>query len=182
MGSRSRFIAIPLMAVALLGVLGLRAWWWFATGAEIPLTEAEAQHYLDRMVAAAREGDFDDLCRLNGAVANCQRDLQVACPEEPNHGKGLPPEQLHQLCQKAVPPEAPQVIASRHASKEVPDGTAGRVLVVAGIDGWGRQYRTDVMVFRENRSHFKAINAVYWSNERMGASRPPYSARAEPAR
>jgi hypothetical protein len=44
------------------------------------------------------------------------------------------------------------------------------VLVVEGVDGLGRPYRTEVFVFRENRYHFKAINGVYWSNYRFAES------------
>jgi len=88
------------------------------------------------------------MCRLNGAAVNCRRQLNMAGED-------------------AVPPAPPQVVSSRYHEKDTPDGTPGRVLAVAGIDGRGRPYRTEVMVFRENRYHFKAINAVYWSNFRI---------------
>lgn len=93
---------------------------------------------------AAQARDLERVCHLNGAYLNCRRTMDYA------GGTG------------AVPSEPPVVTGTRYHPKE-PGGTAGRVLVVEGKDGLGRPYRTEVFVFRENRFHFKAINAVYWS-------------------
>lgn len=129
-----------LLLAALVGF-----WWW--TRLTPPVTEAEARAYLDRIVAAAQSRDFEAMCRLNGAVMNCEAQLRLAGMD-------------------ALPTEPPRVTGTRYHRKE-PGGTAGRVLVVEGIDGRGKSYRTEVFVFRENRYDFKAINAVYWSNFRF---------------
>lgn len=130
-----------LLLAALLGF-----WWW--TRLTPPVTEAEARAYLDKIVAAAEARDFDRMCRLNGAVSNCETQLQLAGRD-------------------TVPAEPPRVTGSRYHPKK-PGGTAGRVLILEGIDGRGKPYRTEVFVFRENRYNFKAINAVYWSNFGFG--------------
>lgn len=132
------------LGVLLLGAL-LGFWWW--TRLTPPVTETEARAYLNRIVAAAQARDFTTMCRLNGAVSNCETQLRLA-------GKD------------AVPTDPPRVTGSRYHPKGR-GGTAGHVLVVEGIDGHGRPYRTEVFVFRENRYNFKAINAVYWSNFRF---------------
>jgi hypothetical protein len=134
-----------LACVAAVGLTAAGTWWWFFGGAGIPVSEAEARRHLDKIVAAAQAHDFDRLCHLNGAVANCRWELNKVGAD-------------------AVPPDPPQVVNTRYHHKETPDDTPGRILVVAGTDAKGRPYRTEVMVFRENRYQFKAINAVYWGN------------------
>jgi hypothetical protein len=141
-----------LVPLALLAALGFGAWWWFFGGAETRVSEALARRYLDRMVAAAQARDFEALCDLNGAVLNCERTLDTAC--DPSTA---PPAIS---CKDTVPPEPPEVIATRNSPG---DGYAGRILVVRGLDGAGRPYETEVLVFRENRRNVKAINSVYWS-------------------
>lgn len=59
--SKSR-VLVQLVVLA-AGAVG--AWWWFFSGAEKPVTEAEARRYLDRIVAAAQARDFERLCGLN---------------------------------------------------------------------------------------------------------------------
>jgi hypothetical protein len=130
----------------LLVAIGWGAWWW--TRVTPPVTEAAARTYLTRIVAAARAHDFDRLCGLNGSVLMC-RDLLV--------NEGL---------ERSVPSDAPTVVGTRYLHEH--DGyVAGRVLVVEGRTPCGQRYRTEVFVFRENRFHYKAINAVYWSNARI---------------
>jgi hypothetical protein len=133
------------LGVAAVAALSFGVWWW--TRITPPVTEAEARAYLDRIVAAARARDFDKMCRLNGAVHNCRV-------------------QLAQAGEYAVPPSPPRVVGTRYY-KEGDGSVAGRALVVEGVDGCGKNYRTEVFVFRENRFHFKSINAVYWSNYKI---------------
>jgi hypothetical protein len=137
--------ALGLGLLALLA-LGVGAWLW--TRVTPPVTEAEARRYLARLVAAAQDHDLERLCHLNGAYLNCHKTLEyIGGPD-------------------TVPHDPPTVVGTRYHPKD-PGGTAGRVLVVEGVDGRGRHYRTEVFVFRENRFHFKATNGVYWSGARF---------------
>jgi hypothetical protein len=61
------------------------------------------------------------------------------------------------------------------------DDTAGRILVVRGMDGAGNPYESEVLVFRENRRGFKAINAVYWSNATIIENEQDVPLRTAPA-
>lgn len=149
-----------LVPVALLALMGAGAWWWFSGGADIPVTEAEARRYLDRMVAAAEARDFEALCELNGSVLNCRRQLDIGCDDAPATAPEV-------SCRDTVPDEPPQVVTTRSSPKTSPTDTPGRLLVVRGIDRAGKPYETEVFVFRENRRSFKAINAVYWSNAQI---------------
>ena len=133
-----------------LSLLAATAWWGW-TRVTPPVTEAEARAYLDRIVAAALAGDLDKVCDFNGAVLNCERILRE---------RGV---------RAALPSDPPTVTGTRYHPKDK-GGTAGRVLVVEGRTSCGKPYRTEVFVFRENRFHFKAINAVYWSGFNVGAS------------
>jgi hypothetical protein len=150
---KARFV----IAIAVVLAAGVAAWWWFFGGADVPVTDGEARAYLSRIVATAKRRDFDALCRLNSAVANCRHQLQVGCDNTPFNPPVVP-------CTETVPREPPTVVATRYHKRDTPDGTPGRILVVTGTDGLGRAYKSELMVFRENRHHFKAINAVYWSN------------------
>lgn len=142
-----------LVSLALLVAAGLGGSWWYFGGAETPVSEADARRYLDRMVAAAQAGDFEELCNLNGAVGNCERQLDTGCDPTPFTEPIV-------SCKDTVPPKPPEVVATRDSPGE---GYAGRILVVRGVDGAGKPYETEVLVFRENRRTFKAINSVYWS-------------------
>jgi hypothetical protein len=109
-----------------------------------PASDAEARGYLNRLVAAAQARDWEKLCHLSAAVFNCELELNTAGRD-------------------ALPPAPPTIVESRFHERQVPDGSTGRVLVVEGIDGRGRPYRTEVMVSRYE-GHLEATNAVYWSN------------------
>jgi hypothetical protein len=142
MKRRALGLGIPVLLLLVLA----GGWWW--TRMTPPVTEAEARAYLDRIVAAGRVRDFDKVCNLNGSVLNCRRILDAAM-------------------RNALPAGPPTVTGTRYYRKQQ-GGTAGRVLFVEGTTKCGKHYRTEVFVFRENRFHFKAVNAVYWSNYTFG--------------
>jgi hypothetical protein len=148
---------IPLLLVVAV-VAGI--WWWFFNGADEPVTDAEARRHLDRIVAAAQARDFDTLCRLNGSVGNCQTQLEQGCDDTPFDAERI-------SCTTTVPAARPTIASTRYHEKDTPDGTPGRILVLKGADALGRPYGSELMVFRENRNNFKAINAVYWSNSHI---------------
>jgi hypothetical protein len=60
------------------------------------------------------------------------------------------------------------VVSARYVGKQSPSDTAGYLLAVDGTDGRGRHYDSQVYVFRTDRRHLKAINAVYWSGYKVG--------------
>jgi hypothetical protein len=141
-------------ALAVVAALAVTVGVWGWTRVTPPVTEAEARRYLDRIVAAAQAHDLERVCRLNGAVLNCRETLRVI---------GGP---------STTPTTPPAVVGTRYLKKQK-GGTAGMVLIVTGTDGNGKAYRSEVMVFREDRSHFKAINAVYWSGLTIGREVSP---------
>lgn len=130
---------------------------WFATRPGSTVTEGQARAYFDRIVAAARTGDFDAMCNLNGAPPNCQLMLDVAGRDR-------------------VPADPPRVSRARYASEL---DTPGWLLVVEGLDGRARPYSTQVLIFRDDEGELKAINAVYWSgatvSDGSGPSSPSHS-------
>ena len=158
-----------LVPLAVLVAVGFGAWWWFFGGAEAAVSEAQARRYLDRMVAAAEARDFESLCRLDGAARNCERTLDTGC--DPSTA---PPAIS---CKETVPAERPEVVATRNSPS---DGYAGRILVVRGVDGAGKPYETEVLVFRENRRSLKAINSVYWSGATVIESEDDTPVRTSP--
>jgi hypothetical protein len=150
-------VKVRIFSAIVVVVAGGIGAWWFLGGADRPVTDSEAKAYLNRIVAAAGHRDFEALCRLNGAVTNCRHQLEVGCDDTPFNPPTV-------SCKETVPSQAPAVVVSRDHKKDTPDGTSGRILVISGTDGLGRPYKSELMVFRESRHHFKAINAVYWSN------------------
>jgi hypothetical protein len=127
--------------VVALAVVGL--WLTVAHRHGSPLTEAEARRHLDRIVAAARAGDLDAMCSLNGSPFNCRRTLEGT--------------------RDRVPPDPPDAVAARYVGKSATNDTPGWLLVVEGTRAAGGRYRTEVFVFRDDEGRVKAINAVYWS-------------------
>lgn len=150
-------LLIPALLVA---AAGIGAWWWFFGGAGKPVTEDDARRHLDRIVEAAQARDFEALCQLNGAVGNCRDQLRQGCDETPFDEDPI-------LCTETVPEQRPTIVSIRYHEKDSAGGTPGQILVLSGTDGLDRPYSSEVMVFRENRHNFKAINAVYWSNSHI---------------
>lgn len=153
-----------LIPVALLAVGGWGLWGWYWGDFLGPVSEAEARGHFDRIVDAAQRKDFDALCRL--AVPTCRAELQVVCPE--NFGPNLTfpkGEELERVCRESVPPDPPAVVSSRHHPEK--DGhVGGRILVVRGVDGRGKPYETEVLIFRNGRGYL-ATHAVFWSGDKF---------------
>jgi hypothetical protein len=160
-----RKLLVPILVV----VAGIGAVvWWMQGGFGGPVSDEAARSYFERIVAAAQAKDFDALCRLNSSVGTCEFELRNICPE--NFGSGPAPsfpqgEALKQVCRESVPPEPPEIVASRHHPSRG-DYVGGRMLVVRGVDGRGKPYETEVLIFRDKRS-YKAIHAVFWSNDKF---------------
>lgn len=156
-------VGLAVLAAALGGFV-----WWQQGGFGGPVSDEAARRYFDRIVAAAQAKDFEALCALNGSAGTCREELRVYCPE--NYGSGPAPQfpkgdELEQECRESVPPDPPKVISSRHHPRR--DGyTGGRILLVGGVDGRGKPYETEVLIFRDKRS-YKAIHAVFWSGDKF---------------
>ena len=118
-----------------------------------PPSGARAVAALDRAVSYARAYDFAGLCSLSDG--NC-------------------PIILDQAGRDAVPPDPPTVYATRvlQPTRLANGGwdAGGLVLQVCGIDGRGRPYRSEVLVFTTG-STVTLINPVYWSG--MGIASVP---------
>jgi hypothetical protein len=115
----------------------------------IPSVE-QAERHLDEIVRLARAGDFDAMCALGDG--NCEGMLEMAGRD-------------------AVPPDPPKVIGRRTVPSTSANGQqsfGGIVLVVCGIDGRGRAYDSEVLVFNDGNG-LRAINPVYWSRTRIAS-------------
>jgi len=158
--SRKRLLPI----VGIVVVLGVFIWWQQG-GIGGPVSDKAARSYFARIVTAAQQKDFDALCKLNASQGTCDFDLRIAC-RPPVGGPIDPGEQvLIEWCKQAVPTQAPAIISSEH--REGRSGSVGgRLLVVAGTDGYGRSYETEVLIFRDKRS-YKATHAVFWSGTKL---------------
>ena len=141
--------------------------WWQQGGVGGPVSDQAARKYFARIVAAAQEKDFDALCKLNASRGTCEFDLRIAC--RPPTGGPIDPgkEVLLEWCEAAVPTQPPEIRSSVHRPGRS-GSVGGRVLVVAGTDGYGRSYETEVLIFRDKRS-YRATHAVFWSGEKFQA-------------
>lgn len=121
-----------------------------ASTRDIP-TYDEATSFLASVVAFAQARDFDRLCGLGGGT--CRSTLRDA---------GL----------DAVPATPPGIAGSRVVQPtRRPDGTTttgGLVLQLCGLDGLGRPYSTEMLVFRDG-GRLLAIEPVYWSGIRIAS-------------
>jgi len=111
----------------------------------------EAIGILNQAIACARSGDLDKLCDLGGSRGICRHQWVSAGGEQ------------------AVPVEPPEITDTYllPAVQLQSGGRAvgGRVLVLEGVDGLGRTYRTEFYVFRSRHSGLGGLavtNVVYW--------------------
>jgi hypothetical protein len=113
-----------------------------------PPSEVETVEFLDHIVDLARAGDFDALCAVGGG--NCRRALGDAGAD-------------------AVPDAAPTILGTWLLGDTPAGGgysVGGRILEVCGVDGRGRTFRTQMLIFSES-GQLKAIEPVYWSGIRI---------------
>jgi hypothetical protein len=112
----------------------------------------EATSLLNQAVAYAQARDLDKLCELAGSKGICRHQWEWAGGE----------------C--AVPDEPPEIVDTyllptvqlKNGHKSV----GGRVLVLEGVDGLGKPYRTEFFVFRSGDSGLAGLavtNVIYWS-------------------
>jgi hypothetical protein len=112
-------------------------------------TRDEAAAFVQHLYPLAETGQFDALCAEGGG--NCETVLEDAGRD-------------------AVPAERPQIVDSFELpSRDTGDGTmvGGLVLVLCGVDGRDRPFRTEVLVFRDG-TRLRAIEPVYWSGFKIG--------------
>jgi hypothetical protein len=113
----------------------------------------EATSLLNRAVAYAQARDLDKFYGIAGSQGICRSQWELAGGQE------------------AVPDEPPEIVDTyllptvhlKNGGKAV----GGRVLVLEGVDGLGRPYRTEFFVFRSRESGLDGLavtNVIYWSN------------------
>lgn len=119
-----------------------------SAGAETPAappTEPEALAYLDDVVGIVRAGDLGRLC--DRGVSTCERSLDAAA-------------------RASAPRTAPRVVASVEVSAVThPDGSwtsGGRLFTLCGLDGIGRAYVSELLVFREG-DRLIGMQPVFWT-------------------
>jgi hypothetical protein len=110
----------------------------------------QATDLLNHAVEYATSRDLDKLCSLSSSSLMCRTQWKDA-------GEWA-----------GVPAEPPQIIDTYLVpTKKVGNGMTqqgGRLLVVSGIDGRGKPYRTEMLVFSGGWLHgLSAMNVVYWS-------------------
>jgi len=110
----------------------------------------QATNLLNRAVEYATSHGLDKLCGLSSSSLTCRKQWEDAGEWD------------------AVPAEPPQVVDTYLIpTRKLEDGMTqrgGRLLVVSGIDGMGRPYRTEMLISSGGWLHgLSAMNVVYWS-------------------
>lgn len=121
-------------------------------GNDAEVSVEEATSLLNQAVSYARDRDLDKLYELAGSKGICRSQWELA-------GGG-----------QAVPAEPPEIVdtyllPSVHL-KNGGKAVGGRVLVLEGVDGLGKPYRTEFFVFRSRDSGLNGLavtNVIYWS-------------------
>jgi hypothetical protein len=120
------------------------------------ITVAEATAVLDQGVAYVQAHDLAGL----GALAD---DLLMT------------ETRLNNLGGWDAAPNEPPTIVGNYLLSDVHYGgyvaTGGRVLVLEGIDGLGKPYHSEVLVFHTD-GKLALLNATYWDNSTIGAGLP----------
>jgi hypothetical protein len=127
---------------------------------EIP-TEAAARAYLDRLVAKGQARDLEGFCELAGSM----------CTDNAEVSGGV-----------AAMPRTRPIIAGTRLIPGTFDGNAGtgggRLFVLCGTDGLGKEYRTETLVSVDYNGDLFAINGVYWSGAGLAVSQDTGEATA----
>lgn len=110
----------------------------------------QATDLLNRAVEYATSHDLDKLCGLSSSSLTCRKQWEDAGEWD------------------AVPAEPPQVVDTYLIpTRKLENGMTqrgGRLLVVSGVDGKGRPYRTDMLICDGGWMHgLSATNVIYWS-------------------
>lgn len=153
------FRSRPGLVSALVGLLLLAAACSASPARRIenrpPVTEQAARDLLAQAIDHTLAGDFQSLCGMANR-SMCESDLKNGA-------------------QASVPKQAPKIACSY----EIPDlvsergrSLGGRVLVVDGVDGTGRRFVTEVLVFHDG-SRLIATNAVWWTGRGIAQSSEP---------
>ena len=137
------------------------------TRAPESITIEQATTLLDRAYEASTEHDIESLCKLGGSILSCEN-AWLNTGEWP-----------------AAPDARPAVVSSRILPDQQQDNgnvsRGGRLLEVEGVDGLGRAFSTDFLVFDEGGGKLVALNPVYWTGVSVGHPSKDGSAVAFPS-
>ena len=121
-------------------------------GNDAEVSVEEATGLLNQAVSYAQERDLDKLYDIAGSEGICRSQWELA-------GGG-----------QTVPAEPPEIVDTYLLPKVPLKGggwvVGGRVLVLKGVDGLGKSYRTEFFVFRSKDSGLDGLavtNVIYWS-------------------
>ena len=146
-----------IMAVGIICLAGAIAI-FVSNGDNEEVSVEEATSLLNQAVAHAQARDLDKLCNLCSSHGICWHQWEDA-------GGG-----------QAVPAEPPRIVDTYLLpTMHLKNGgwaPGGRVLVLEGVDGLGRLYRTEFFVFWTGGDwgvkELAVINGVYWSGYGIG--------------
>ena len=151
-------ICVICLAVA-IATYGVLVWRVSAYNENTEVSVEEAISVLNQAIAYAQARDLNKLCDLSGSKLMCQHQWEWA-----DGGQAVP----------AGPPEIVDtyLLPTVHL-KSGGRAVGGRVLVLEGIDGLGKPYRTEFLVFRSGGDwgldqKLAVINVIYWSGARTG--------------
>jgi hypothetical protein len=112
----------------------------------------EATSLLNQAVACTQARDLAKLCELAGSKGICRSQWELAGGEQ------------------TIPDEPPEIVDTYLLTtvhlKNGDKAVGGRVLVLEGVDGLGKPYRTEFFVFRSGDSGLERLavtNVIYWS-------------------
>lgn len=153
------WIIIAIMAVGIICLAVVIPTFVLLSCENEEVSVEEATSLLNRAVAYAQVRDLDKLCDLAHSKLMCQHQWEDA-------GGG-----------QAVPAEAPEIVDTYLLPtvhlKRGGRASGGRVLVLEGVDGLGKSYRTEFFVFWTTddwglKKELAVINEVYWSGYGIG--------------
>lgn len=148
------FLGTALVSLCVLVVLSVSACGLKSNGSD-DISVEQATDFLNRAVEYATSHDLNKLCGLSSSSLMCQTQWKDA-----GEWAGVP--------------EEPPVIVDTYLipTKKFKNGMrqqGGRLLILCGIDGMGKPYRTEMLVFSGGQRHgLKATNVIYWSGASIG--------------
>jgi len=115
------------------------------SGSPEPVSDREARDVLAEVVRFAREGTLLEHCGALGSP-------ELTCAS-----------QLLMFGADNVPAEPPTVVRSVEVPPSGANASPGRLLVLCGTDGGGREFQTGFLIYRYPGDRFAVPYPVYWS-------------------
>ncbi|MDA1188439.1 MAG: hypothetical protein O2854_01985 [Chloroflexi bacterium] len=144
LNKKSLIVLVAIVAIVIVIIAP-----WKSGSSSDPISQIEARSILQQMTTYANQNDLVSLCGQSSSQIGCESAWRVA-------GEWTAVPSLAPVIKESFVPPLTSIQGS-NATKNA------RVLVLTGVDGLGKDYETEFLVFRNNNGDTVIENAIYWA-------------------